>query len=792
MLVPLISLLCAQSTSIDFPGNQQTLQITTLLAIPPTGRGGRIPFAIDPIEKQIVTGEMASPTDGASVTAANGAKRQWHIFKADKNGNFSGAPFEGGYAYCQINSDSDRPVILHTTGDTMMYLNGVPRTGDPYGNGYVEIPAMLKKGENELLVLTGRGSLSVGLESPKSEVRINPSDMTMPDAVLDTKTNDDFGAVVLENCTASPQRDLTVVANFPGKGAKETSVPEIQPYSILKVRVNLPQEDWQKDAEVPLTITVQKNGKSLDETSTKFRIRKSTQTRKETYISPVDDSVQYYAVVPPPDPMPGLAMMLSLHGAGVEASGQADAYSSKDWAYVACATNRRPYAFDWEDWGREDGLDVLKVAAKEYATDPQHTYVTGHSMGGHGTWQFGALFPDKWAAIAVSAGWASFYTYVGVPLNAHPAPIAGIFQRAAATSNTMALLSNYNDEGVYILHGGADDNVPVEEARNMHAALSAFDLDTVYHEQPGVGHWWSTPLTKGASCLEWPEMMDYLKAHTKREAKTIDFTTVDLAVSPSYNGVTILGQIKPLTPSHIHIDAAGNVSTSNVARLYLPANYNSGQLLIDGQHVYSSSGNYEFANGAWQICARGPSSQIGPFKEAFNNHAVLVYGTTGNAEENAWSFNKARFDSESFWYRGNGALKVVSDKEFLADRHRFGNAIVYGNKDTNAAWSVLFGRAPIQVSRHKLQVHDKTISGNRTAALFCWREPGGTLNAAVSATGVAGFRTLDRTPYFVSGVGFPDWTIYNPDVFSGGYAGVEGAGFFGPKGQYWAENSAWK
>ena len=93
----------------------------------------------------------------------------------------------------------------------------------------------------------------------------------------------------------------------------------------------------------------------------------------------------------PPDAKP--ALVLTLHGAGVEAIGQARAYKPKDWAYIVAATNRRPYGFDWEDWGRLDALEVLAEAARLFATDPARTYLTGHSMGGHGAWQVGATVP---------------------------------------------------------------------------------------------------------------------------------------------------------------------------------------------------------------------------------------------------------------------------------------------------------------------------------------------------------------------------------------------------------------
>jgi len=100
------------------------------------------------------------------------------------------------------------------------------------------------------------------------------------------------------------------------------------------------------------------------------------QTHRQTFKSSIDDSVQYFAVTPAlPDPKiapPGL--ILTLHGAGVEAAGQAPCYSRKPGFYVVAPTNRRSYGFDWEDWGRLDALEVLELAQKEFATDPRRTF----------------------------------------------------------------------------------------------------------------------------------------------------------------------------------------------------------------------------------------------------------------------------------------------------------------------------------------------------------------------------------------------------------------------------------
>ena len=49
-------------------------------------------------------------------------------------------------------------------------------------------------------------------------------------------------------------------------------------------------------------------------------------------------------------------------------------------------------------------MEVLGIAKKDLRTDPTKTYLTGHSMGGHGTWNVGVHYPDKFAPIAPSAG----------------------------------------------------------------------------------------------------------------------------------------------------------------------------------------------------------------------------------------------------------------------------------------------------------------------------------------------------------------------------------------------------
>ena len=59
--------------------------------------------------------------------------------------------------------------------------------------------------------------------------------------------------------------------------------------------------------------------------------------------------------------------------------GMAGSYAPKTWGTVVAPTNRRPYGFDWEDWGRHDAMEVLALAQAKFETDPRQTYLT-HSM----------------------------------------------------------------------------------------------------------------------------------------------------------------------------------------------------------------------------------------------------------------------------------------------------------------------------------------------------------------------------------------------------------------------------
>ena len=142
---------------------------------------------------------------------------------------------------------------------------------------------------------------------------------------------------------------------------------------------------------------------------------------------------------------------------------------------------------------------------------------------------------------------------------------------------------------------------------------------------------------------------------------------------------------------------------------------------------------------------------------------------------------KARFDAESFWYRGNGFIQIVQDVQFDPTRDRDHNVVLYGNADTNAAWSALLGKGPVQVKSGSVLLGDRTTTGDDLGCLLVRPRPGSDVATvgAVCGTGIKGMRLTDRLPFFVSGVGYPDCVLFGPDALTKGLAGVKAAGFFG-------------
>lgn len=781
---------------------QEPYVFTQALAISNAHQYGREGLYNDQFVYRYFAPEFKTPKEGlVFFTNDKGQDVAWKAIKVDTAGRFTSREASNGYIYLSYNSPKEQGAVFNISGNSMFYFNGEPHAGDIYSDKWLYTPVKLKKGLNEIYIRTSRfmyQGIIARLIFPETHVLIKTEDATLPHIIVGGKNDQLLGAIVVINTTSQSLKDIKIRSKLNGKETT-VDVPAILPLGSRKIAFQFNGSEISQKGNHTCELVLLSKGKEIARSEVKVESVMPSEPYKKTFISNIDGSVQYYAVNPQSTSTGGpSSLFLSVHGAGVEAIGQAKAYKPKEWGNLVAPTNRRPRGFNWEDWGRIDAMEVLDLAVKEFNPDPSKIYLTGHSMGGHGTWYLGATFPGKWAAIAPCAGYPSLMGY-GSADGKIPQPgdneIEKNLYRASNGSNVFELAHNYKASGIYIHHGDSDKVVSVDYARQMRKVLAEFHPDFCHYEYPGGSHWFSD------QSVDWPPLFDYFKWHTILHDSTrnkIDFTTANPAVSSTYYWVAIMQQIEPLKYSNVKLtreaktkSVYGETKNVSLMKLNLAAFGNdSVALKIDGDIIKvkvstSSSFVYLVKKERWQtgsepaIEAKGVVRN-GTFKEPFNSRMVFVYGTIGNAQENAWSLAKARFDAETWYYRGNGAVDIVSDEEFNTAQYPDRGIIIYGNSSTNSAWGKMLSKCPIQVTRGSIKFGDKELKGDNLGAYLMYpRSDSKTASvAAITGTGLSGMHAADANQYFSGGSGFPDYMIFSDKLLKEGVKGVVHAGFY--------------
>ncbi|MEO5681543.1 MAG: alpha/beta hydrolase-fold protein [Chitinophagaceae bacterium] len=763
---------------------------------------GREAMYTDQLAYRLYTNTLAMPAAGASsgIADGNGGEIKWQALDADSLNRFRSRQLNGGYIYFTYTSNKEKTALLNINGASTIFFNGVPHAGDPYSSGWLYIPVKLKKGINELYVRTAF-QLTAKIIFPETAVQLNTEDATLPNIVQGSSNNALQGAIVVINTSAQDLKSLHLKAVIGGKESI-TILPVVPRMSTRKIAFTFNGEGVTEKGKSICAVTLINNGKQVDEKQLSIEAVGASDKYSNTFISAVDGSLQYYAVTPQTPAASGpAALFLSVHGAGVEAIGQARAYKQKDWGTLVAATNRRPRGFNWEDWGRLDALEVLQIAKDKFKPDPRHIYLTGHSMGGHGTWFLGATYPDIWAGIAPCSGYPTLKEY-GSADGAIPATGATgaeqMLLRASNQSDVVKLAGNYKPFGVYVLHGDSDKVVSVKYARQMRKVLADFHADMSYHEYPGGEHWF------GDQSVDWPPLFDFFKWHSRAAdsaVNDIDFVTASPGISSSFRWAAVLQQTHPLQYSHIVLKRniktktiTGTLENVRVLRLAF-SDWTAGvtvNIKLDSQNnipynIKSSTDSLYLVkeDNQWRITAEPGSDQKGPlrygtFKDPFNNRMVFVYSTKGAKEENEWSINKARYDAETWYYRGNGAVDIIADAEYGVEKYAGRNVIIYGNAATNSAYNILLEGCPVKLGRNAVTVGVHSFAGDDLGAYFVWPMKRTAKNtvAVIGGSGIKGMMAANANQYFAGASGFPDFMIFSLGMLQAGAAEIKMTGFF--------------
>ena len=117
---------------------------------------------------------------------------------------------------------------------------------------------------------------------------------------------------------------------------------------------------------------------------------------------------------------------------------------------------------------------VLDVS-RNYPVDQQRIYITGYSMGGFGTWSMIARYPETFAAAV---------------------PICG--------GGKTETVSHFLQMPIWVVHGDADQIIPVTASREMVDALHKAGGSPIYKELHGVNHnSWTPAYQDQSGMLTW-------------------------------------------------------------------------------------------------------------------------------------------------------------------------------------------------------------------------------------------------------------------------------------------------
>lgn len=167
------------------------------------------------------------------------------------------------------------------------------------------------------------------------------------------------------------------------------------------------------------------------------------------------------------------SLLVALHGGGLGAGDAGQAAS--DFGGAASSLGMRlvaPEVLEKTEHGWTDPveterfvLDLIDALVRTERLDRNRVCLTGHSMGGYGTWTLGAVHADVFAGLAAFAG-APTCTRARAG-----APISGVEE---------GILPNLRNVPIFVYQSGDDRNVPPE---SNDFALP--ELDRLAREDPG-------------------------------------------------------------------------------------------------------------------------------------------------------------------------------------------------------------------------------------------------------------------------------------------------------------------
>lgn len=174
-------------------------------------------------------------------------------------------------------------------------------------------------------------------------------------------------------------------------------------------------------------------------------------------------------------------LILFLHGSGRRGDkiGDLDGYGLNgvaenqiDFQFIVL-TPQCPVSEDWSNQ-IESLINLLEHVKSEYPVDDERVYLTGYSMGGHGSWRLAEQTPEGFAAVAPISGWLD--------------------------TKSIEKLKNIP---IWNFHGQLDETVPFKRSEEIVNKLNEIGGDIKFTAYPDAGHGVMLETYQNTALYEW-------------------------------------------------------------------------------------------------------------------------------------------------------------------------------------------------------------------------------------------------------------------------------------------------
>jgi len=528
------------------------------------------------------------------------------------------------------------------------------------------------------------------------------------------------------------------------------------------------------------------------------------------YRSKIDDSLQPYGLVIPPDYRAGSG---NKHRLDIWCHGRGETLSELNFIHgrLGSAGEFTPpgaivlhlygrYCCANKFAGETDLFEAMEHVKRHYSIDANRTVIRGFSMGGAACWQFAVHYPSVWAAAAPGAGFSETPEFLRVFQKEVLKPTdyeRKLFHLYDCTDYAVNLFNCPT-----VAYSGAIDSQK-QAADIMASALSAEGLTLTHIIGPNTAHRYH-PDAKA----EINRRIDSIVGLGRNPAPArVRFTTWTLRYNQSF-WVSLEGLERHWERATVNASIKGpsmvEIETKNVTslRLVFPSGYcplDSTTLpivRIDGQALKapgvesdrSWTASFHRSKGQWRVGMAPASGEFrkthglqGPIDDAFMDRFTIVRptGKPLNEKVGAWTASEMSHAIDHWRKQFRGDAIVKDDAEITPADIASCNLILWGDPSSNRVLSRILDKLPIQWDTSKVHIGSMAFGSDRHAPILIAPNPLNPKRYVVINSGFT-FREYDHLNNARQIPKLPDYAVIDlstpPNFRSPGR--VAAAGFF--------------